>query len=430
MALDPYAFARGMAAGPKTDITEGPRQQTANLMNMMRLKQSMDESRAREGLRNAMAGVDFGNITPDALNKVAQYDLASASTLATMQQKRDEAAAAKLEKVAGVYLAAHADPSDETADAVLFPALASVVGQDAAGQALAEFKAVPLAERKNFITAKVAQSPQLLGIILPKVSDLMANERAAQDRALEAQKFQVTSGQKATELDQAERGLALEAGRLEVLRAAEARAASSAAANRGDTPSGLPLKEHAKLVANAPRLDAANATFNKNADETVAVIDQLLNTDPKVLAGVVGPLDSLKPQWMRTAAENDALTLLESVRGDTFVTALNEMRAASPTGAAVGNVSNAEGDKLQKSQAPLSETGSVEKLRKALEAYRAGIENSRQIINNAHEATFSWRDNVPAATRGSGNAGPAPAGLTQEEWDAMDPEDRKLWQTQ
>ena len=64
------------------------------------------------------------------------------------------------------------------------------------------------------------------------------------------------------------------------------------------------------------------------------------------------------------------------------------MRAASATGAAVGNATEKEGDKLQGSRAALMQAQKAEDARKELETLRDTLNFQRNLVTNAYERTY------------------------------------------
>jgi hypothetical protein len=80
--------------------------------------------------------------------------------------------------------------------------------------------------------------------------------------------------------------------------------------------------------------------------------------------------------------------LLERLGGNLFIEAITAMRSASATGAAVGNATEKEGDKLQGSRAALMQAQKAEDARKELEALRETLRFQQGLVTNAYERTY------------------------------------------
>lgn len=80
----------------------------------------------------------------------------------------------------------------------------------------------------------------------------------------------------------------------------------------------------------------------------------------------------------------DAQAELDTLNSKTFVNALTSLRAASKTGAAVGGVSDKEGDKLQNSFQALNNSQSTEQFTQNLDRLYQDIEASKANIRNAY----------------------------------------------
>lgn len=80
--------------------------------------------------------------------------------------------------------------------------------------------------------------------------------------------------------------------------------------------------------------------------------------------------------------------LLDRLGGNLFIEAITAMRAASATGAAVGNATEKEGDKLQSSRAALLQAQKAEDVRKELEALRDTLNFQGNLVTNSYERTY------------------------------------------
>lgn len=87
-------------------------------------------------------------------------------------------------------------------------------------------------------------------------------------------------------------------------------------------------------------------------------------------------------------AAADVKALLDTLKNQSFVAGLQSMRQASPTGGAVGNVSNAEGARFENLYQNLEQAQSPEAAQKALLALIEEMERSETRMQNAYKRTY------------------------------------------
>ena len=137
-------------------------------------------------------------------------------------------------------------------------------------------------------------------------------------------------------------------------------------------------------VARPKQMQAVEYVLETNT-QMLSVIDELLaNKGFDDAFGFTGETLSKIPGT--NAARVRAL--LERLGGNLFIEAITAMRAASATGAAVGNATEKEGDKLQGSRAALMQAQKSEDARKELEALRDTLSFQRNLVTNAYERTY------------------------------------------
>ena len=103
-----------------------------------------------------------------------------------------------------------------------------------------------------------------------------------------------------------------------------------------------------------------------------------------------------------------ALALFNTITAKGGFSELQDMRNASPTGGALGNVSNQEGKQLIDSFGALSRTQSGADLRKSLITAQSDLQNLKTRMREAYDLTYEYR-------LGSGGAGPAlPSGFVAD----------------
>lgn len=406
-SLDPNAYARGVASVPQINLLAGQQQQTANLMNLIKVKQMGQEMQDKQALRNAMAGVNYDRITPQNVAQVGMYDAAQGADLRKLMGEQEEKRATQL---AGILFAASRAPDDDTILNVHAPALEKLIGPEEARPRIAQFLAADPATRKNIALAEIVNSKTLLPLAVTTADAELRAITADEDRAQRAADRAADRADRQIYRDQAlelqRQGIEMRRGLID-LQLAEANRRAEQGRGIYGTPSGLPTKQHGELLAKLPQIDAANARYNQTANETLRNLDAILNTPRDVLDSIFGPIDSRLPPELRSAAANDAQARIEALKGTAMIDAMAGVRQASPTGAAFGNTSNFESQNLLRSKAPFTEAGTTDEILRAAQNYKNDLEVSRSIMNDAYRATVGWRDEMQPAGNGATPAAPA-----------------------
>lgn len=84
----------------------------------------------------------------------------------------------------------------------------------------------------------------------------------------------------------------------------------------------------------------------------------------------------------------DVLGDLEKLGGSLFIEAITALRNASKTGAGVGNATEREGDKLERSKASIQQFRSPQAARSELERLLKSLEEAERNVLNAYERTY------------------------------------------
>lgn len=132
----------------------------------------------------------------------------------------------------------------------------------------------------------------------------------------------------------------------------------------------------AALQASAPKLAQKTALALESANSTIAEIDKAMANVGRSTAGMVGKALSKIPQ---TSAYELARTA-ETIRANVGFDRLQQMRDASPTGGALGQVAIQELVALQSSIASLDQGLSPARLRENLAKVREHYENWKQVV--------------------------------------------------
>jgi hypothetical protein len=154
----------------------------------------------------------------------------------------------------------------------------------------------------------------------------------------------------------------------------------------------------AKLAKAAPEARARVDSMVQNIDKLDAAIQEL-HDDPG-LTRITGSLAGRSPNITNSAT--GAQTKLDSIKAQTFVSALQAMREASKTGGAVGNVSDREGDKLENTLAALGQAQSTADFKSQLGKARRQLQLSKAIIQRTYNEQYGGAtpDAAPAAPQG------------------------------
>ena len=131
------------------------------------------------------------------------------------------------------------------------------------------------------------------------------------------------------------------------------------------------------------RLDVSLA----NTDDTIAALDRLLDSPGlEIATGLSGYFD---PRNLPSFSGSDAKILIRQLGNRNFVEALAAMRENSKTGGAVGNVSDAEGDKLKNVIAALGDTNlSDDEMVNQMKIARQILERYKTNLKSAYEIQF------------------------------------------
>ena len=139
------------------------------------------------------------------------------------------------------------------------------------------------------------------------------------------------------------------------------------------------------------------------------------------ITGVYGKFPDIpKVEGFHEGAAFDANALLNSLKTQIFTSALQKMRRDSPTGGALGNVSNLEGDKLERIMGAMERSVSLDEFKKQLNRFINQLDYSRNKLRGDFESTYApvirrvERRQHPGAAP-SGPSGPSTSPLTPEE---------------
>lgn len=169
----------------------------------------------------------------------------------------------------------------------------------------------------------------------------------------------------------------------------------------GKTPAaqieGLTPKERQKREALFPKAKQAVATVETNMSELVKDLETLASHPG--LNGITGVVYGRTPSLTPEAREAQALYDKIVARGG--FQELQNMRAASPTGGALGNVSNQEGQQLKQSFAEIGREQATGSVRRALLRAAENAKLVKQRAREAFEDTYEYRQGGAAPAAGA-----------------------------
>jgi hypothetical protein len=175
------------------------------------------------------------------------------------------------------------------------------------------------------------------------------------------------------------------------------------AINKGMTPASaiesLPPKEIQKREAALPQAKQAVKTISNTMSVIGQTVDSLL-ANPDGINGITGLVYGVTPAL--TGPARKAKAELEQLKNLAFIQGITELRAASKTGAAVGNVTNREGDRFENLKASLDRSQSKDDLIAALKKLKTQADLTTQFTKEAFDDTYSYKSAAPAGDRASG----------------------------
>lgn len=156
-----------------------------------------------------------------------------------------------------------------------------------------------------------------------------------------------------------------------------------------------------KLEQSKPKMQASLRSATMDIDKQIRDLQRLRNHPG--LSGVTGPIAGRLPNVMPQTTAAQAILNTVLARGG--FAALQDMRANSPTGGALGSVSDAEGIRLQNSVASLDQLQAVPDFQRAIDVYIGDLQSSKRNLQQAFEETYSGLEDAPASARPAARSG-------------------------
>ena len=165
---------------------------------------------------------------------------------------------------------------------------------------------------------------------------------------------------------------------------------------------GLAPKEIQKREAAFPAATSAVNGFEKKSDDFIK--DLIALRDDPGLDQITGPIYGRIGSVSRAGSRAQAL--YDKIVAKGGFQALQDLRDASKTGGALGNVSNQEGNQLKASFAAIDRRQAAEDVQAAINQVIAHIEGARTRTREAYDSTYSYKNAAgqaaPAGATGAG----------------------------
>jgi hypothetical protein len=167
----------------------------------------------------------------------------------------------------------------------------------------------------------------------------------------------------------------------------------------GKTPAtaieGLTPKERQTREAKYPQATSAVKTFENTSDTLVTDLEKLAKHPG--LSSITGIAAGRLPGITKEGREAEALFDKIVARGG--FQELQTMRQASPTGGALGNVSNQEGAQLRQAFAALDRRQDAPSVRNAITDAIAQIRAAKENIRGAYDLTYEYKQQTAAPAK-------------------------------
>jgi len=160
----------------------------------------------------------------------------------------------------------------------------------------------------------------------------------------------------------------------------------------GPTTTPLSPKETQKLEAAYPKATLSLKSFESSSDNLIKDLETLKNHPG--LPSITGVLYGRTPSLTKEGREAQALYDKIVARGG--FKELQDMRNASPTGGALGNISNQEGTQLRQAFGALDRTQDASSVQKELENIAENIRGSKQRVREAYDMTYEYKGGGPS----------------------------------
>jgi hypothetical protein len=163
----------------------------------------------------------------------------------------------------------------------------------------------------------------------------------------------------------------------------------------GPAAAGLNPKDIQKREATFPQATASVKSFETKSEQFIKELEKL--RDDPGLNQITGPIYGRTPSVSREGSR--AQSLYDKIFAKGGFQALQDMREASKTGGALGNVSNEEGRRLEKSiVGGLDRTQNIKDVQQGINDLIEEIRVSQARVREAYDSTYAYKaGSAPAA---------------------------------
>ena len=172
----------------------------------------------------------------------------------------------------------------------------------------------------------------------------------------------------------------------------------------GPTTTTLSPKEIQAREAKFPQANLAVKSFESKSDTVLKDIERLRNHPG--LSSITGLVYGRTPSV--TAQGREAQALYDKIVAGLQFKELQDMRNASPTGGALGNVSNQEGTQLRQAAGALDRTQEAGSVQKELDQISDSIRGSKSRVREAFDMTYEYKPSVTGGATPSAAPSAAP----------------------
>ena len=251
-------------------------------------------------------------------------------------------------------------------------------------------------EQRIAILSKYGPPGQMLQALTTRVGQRETREARAEEsaRAREAQRqnlelqlqnrIDVAAAQGATQQQIAQMQIE---GRRQIAQIAADAMRDAADARAAGQVTQLDARTRANLEKTYPKANAAIQQVESTASTLESDLRRLANHPG--LSGITGLIAGRTPPV--TAAAREAQALFDKILARGQFNELSAMRAASPTGGALGNVSNVEGERLRQAFGALNQTQATDSVKRELARIADETAAFRQRMRSAFDETYDYR---------------------------------------
>lgn len=351
--------------------------------NQLRRRQQAAEEQAllqAQQVQNALAAGDR-----NALMRLGEPGLAAVKTLNDIQKQDREMQLEGLKTAAQFVTSALEDPT--TYPSAYQQALKFMPAEQLAAMGITEqYDANAL---KRVSRSLLSEADRLDAQLRGRIADVQERQVGVAEREVGIREREAMGGPKREKPPEGYRWT--EAGNLEFIPGGP-----KDPANIAGTETELPPKVRAKREELYPKATSALRSATRDIDKQIETAKQLRDHPglASITGGIEGRVGSIRGK--STAAQ----TLYDNLLAKGTLTSLTQLRAASETGGALGNVSNQDTNLLRNSVGALDQSQPKETFQQRLDDYIKDLEFAKENVTNAYDETYAYRSARPRNVRG------------------------------